>query len=402
MLRSGEFRPQAGALTRRAETTSNAGRHHMSTRSRIVELDGLRTIAITAVLLIHFSPHSDLFDMGWVGVNLFFVISGFLITGILLNRRSDPRPYQKFYWRRIIRIFPPYYAVLAVIAVLAFVNREGFDRTVWMQVLFFLPALRRGISFHLIFQRLMGHTGFDLSRQGFAHASSSQYSNGLGVFWSLAVEELFYLLWAPVVLKGSQRLIIVFAVAPVLLCPILRGLTHTVDWYEGFGFITNFDSLAVGGCVALLLRAKPNVSKWTLLAPMPPLLFCFGWLCLCCGLFSGIEVRSTELFSIFGYSLLALIFGCVVAACVRSEGSSLFAPLRWGPVLYIGTISYTMYLVHSVIYVAVAKVLAGDIIRGLLAAFLTIGAAALSWRYFETPILRLRNWPECSKPPTSL
>jgi peptidoglycan/LPS O-acetylase OafA/YrhL len=366
----------------------------MNARSRILELDGLRTIAITAVLLIHFSPHSDLFDMGWIGVNLFFVISGFLITGILLNLRSHPRPFRKFYWRRVIRIFPPYYAVLAVVAVLVLIHHEGFDRQTWMAAIFFLPSITRGISFHLIYSRLIGRAGFDFSRKAFARADVSRYRNGLGVYWSLAVEELFYLLWAPVMLKGSRRQILVFAITPLILCPILRGLTHTADWFEAFGFITNFDSLAVGGCVALFLRAQPNVSRWTILAPIAPLLFCFGWLCVSCGLFRGTEVRSTELFSIFGYSLLALIFGCVVAACVRWEGSPIFAPLRLGPVLYIGTISYTMYLIHFFLYVAISRLLVGDLLRAVVAASLTVGVAALSWRYFEIPILRLRNWPE--------
>lgn len=366
----------------------------MSTKGRIFELDSLRTIAITAVLLIHFSPHSNVFDMGWVGVDLFFVISGFLITGILLNLRSDPNPYRTFYWRRVIRIFPPYYAVLAVVAVLMFVDHESFDSWTWLRALFFLPAIRVGIPFHLILHRLTGDAAFDMSRQAFVPADLSLYFRGLGVYWSLAVEELFYLLWAPVVLKGSRRLIMVFAIAPLFVCPILRGLAHTVEWSEGLGFITRFDSLAVGGCVALLLRAKPNVSGWTLLSPLPPLLLCLGWLCMRCGMFHGIEVRSTELFSIFGYTVLALIFGCVVAACIRWEGTPVFAPLRLRPILYIGTISYTMYLVHFFVYVGVARVLNGDLLRGVVAASLTVGVAALSWKYFESPILRLRNWPE--------
>jgi peptidoglycan/LPS O-acetylase OafA/YrhL len=284
--------------------------------------------------------------------------------------------------------------VLGAVAVLAIANHEGFERSTWMRVLFFLPAIRKGISFHLIFHRLMGQAAFDMSWQTFVRANFLKYSYGLGVYWSLAVEELFYLLWAPVVLKGSRRLIMAFAIASLFVCPILRGLTHTADGWEAVGFITRFDSLAVGGCVALLLRAKPNVSKWLLLTPVLPLLICFGWLCVHCGLFRGVDVRSTELFSIFGYSVIALIFGCVVAACVRWEGHPAFAPLRLGSVLYIGTISYTMYLVHFFIYVAVSRLLTGDLLRGFVAASLTIGVAALSWKYFESPILRLRNWPE--------
>lgn len=150
--------------------------------------------------------------------------------------------------------------------------------------------------------------------------------------------------------------------------------------------------------MALLLRSRPNISRWTLLAPLPPLFICLAWLCIQSGLFRGVEVRSTELFTILGYSLIALIFGCVVAACVRWEGNPWFAVLRLRPVVYIGTISYTVYLAHFFIYVGVSRLLTGglligDLLRGIVAASLTVGLAALSWKYFETPILRLRNWP---------
>jgi peptidoglycan/LPS O-acetylase OafA/YrhL len=361
-------------------------------KGRIFELDGLRTLAISAVLLLHFTPHSRWFTMGWVGVDLFFVISGFLITGILLELRSDPTPYRKFYWRRILRIFPPYYAVLAIIAVLVFVHREGFDSSSWLQPLFFLPAIRKGISLHLVFQRLLGRAPFDLSSQPFHPADFSLYSLGIGVYWSLAVEELFYLLWAPIVLKTSKKWIGVFAIAPLFLCPALRGLTHTVDWREGVGFIPRFDTLAVGACIALLLKARPAISKWAFLAPILPLSVATIWLSARCGLFRGTEVRSTELFSIFGYSLIALLFGCIVASCVRLEGHSTLSFLRVRPILYIGTISYTMYLVHFETYVGLSHFLGSNLLLGVAATGLTVAIAALSWKYFESPILRYKPY----------
>jgi peptidoglycan/LPS O-acetylase OafA/YrhL len=366
----------------------------MRTRSRILELDGLRTIAIAAVLLLHFSPNNRRFEMGWVGVDLFFVISGFLITGILLGLRSDSTPYRKFYWRRVIRIFPPYYAVLAAVAVLAFVlNHETFHWESWNTPLFFYPALRRGISFHLIFHRLFSHAAFDLSSLPFGLPKISLYLPGLGVYWSLAVEELFYLFWAPIVLKLPRKWVAAFAITPIFICPILRGLTHTPDWPEGIGFVTRFDTLAVGACVALLLRAKPHISKWTFISPIIPLFCATTWLSVHCGLLNHIELRSTELFSICGYTLIAFLFGCVVAACVRMKEHPALMPLRLRPIVYIGTISYTIYLTHFFIYVAVARVLNGDLLRALVAASATVAIAAFSWKYFESPILRLRNWP---------
>lgn len=207
-------------------------------------------------MLLHFSPHTNLFMFGWAGVDLFFVISGFLITGILLDLRSHPAPYRTFYWRRTLRIFPPYYAVLAIIAVLGFViNHEPFERYTWSWCLFFFPGIRSGVYFHLMLHRLLGTAPFDLSSTPFHLQISPEYIAGLGVYWSLAVEELFYLLWAPVVLRGSKRFIAILAITPLFLCPAIRGLTHTVRWRECFGFLARFDTLAIGACLCLLLRA---------------------------------------------------------------------------------------------------------------------------------------------------
>ena len=213
------------------------------------------------------------------------------------------------------------------------------------------------------------------------------------MYWSLAVEELFYLIWAPVVLKGSRKLITTVAIVPLFVCPLLRGLAHTYYEFEYYGFLTRFDALAVGACVALLLTAKLKISKWKLLTPIIPLSACFIALCVHCGVLRGRDINSSELFSIIGYTLTALTFGCVVRACVQFKGDPAFSFLRLKPLVYIGTISYTMYLTHLLIYIAVAKVVSGDLARLVCAALLTIGIAAISWKYFESPILRLRNWP---------
>lgn len=372
----------------------------MRIRLRIVEFDGLRTVAIFGVMLFHFSPRLPC--LGWAGVDLFFVISGFLITGILLDLRSASTPYRKFYWRRVIRIFPPCYTVLAIIAVLAFAEGDIGNKSAWLPVLFFLPAVNRGFSIHLMFNRLTGRTGFDtLTVMTASVPFWSHYIEGILPYWSLAVEELFYLLWAPIILKCSRRTIMVLAIAPLVVCPLIRGLTHTYAFPEYFGLVPRFDSLAVGGCLALLMKARPEISAWKMLAPMPLLLAALVWLSVYCGGLRGVEIRSTEMYSIFGYSLLALLFGNVVAICVRWSSHPMLAPLRFGPIAYLGTISYTMYLVHIVAYVMLSRVLSGELLRTIAAIVFTIGVAAVSWKYFETPILRLKNW-ELVKRQTSM
>jgi peptidoglycan/LPS O-acetylase OafA/YrhL len=242
--------------------------------------------------------------------------------------------------------------------------------------------------------RLTRHARFDFASSPYTAFSASRYIDGLGPYWSLEVEELFYLLWAPVILKCPRRIIMAFAIAPLFICPVLRGLVHTANAYEYGGFLPRFDTLAVGGCLALLLRAKPDLPKWVLPCSVSLALAGLLGLCTHCGLFRGVEVRSTELFSVVGYSLLALLFGCVVGSCVQWEKHAVLAPLRLRPVVYIGTISYTMYLTHVLIFAAALRIFGQGSLPGTVAIALTVGVAALSWKYFETPILRLRNWPE--------
>ena len=86
-----------------------------------------------------------------------------------------------------------------------------------------------------------------------------QFKDCFGIYWSLSVEELFYLVWAPIMLKGSRRAVLFFSLAPMLLCPALRGLAHTTPHIgESMSFVFRFDSLAAGGCVALLFWGLEN------------------------------------------------------------------------------------------------------------------------------------------------
>ena len=145
-------------------------------RARILELDGLRAFAIFSVMLLHFVHATRAFQAGWVGVNPFFVISGFLITSILLNLRSDPTPYKKFYWRRVLRIFPSYYSVLAITAAVIRVHHEKFTWSDWLSPLFFIPAIGRGVSSHLVVGRLMGRIPFDVIQRRFIPVFFTQFS----------------------------------------------------------------------------------------------------------------------------------------------------------------------------------------------------------------------------------
>ena len=384
---------------------------------RIRELDGLRAIAILGVLLAHFThghgAFANLMYLGWSGVDLFFAISGFLITSILIGLREHEAPFKTFYWRRTLRIFPAYYLSLSLILILASVHHERIDFVATLRYWLFLSSARLGLI-RLAFSRLLLHSPVaSLAYSRITAYSILGFKDCLGIYWSLSVEELFYLIWAPVILKGSRKIVLFCSIAPFLLCPLLRALVHTTPHIDEMaGFVFRFDSLAAGGCVALLFWAREKghlkvrlVDRCLILTIVLSSLALL-LLSVSCGVFKGADVRTTMGFSVFGYSLLGVFCASVVGACARWSGNLplISRILRSGVAVYLGTVSYTIYLIHLPVYVFVQLMIhrslghyvivgAGSfsVLSAILSVGCTVALAALSWRYFETPILRLRE-----------
>ncbi len=155
---------------------------------RVPALDGLRGLAILAVVEFHFAegltnasrPESAIYNVfrtGWLGVDLFFVLSGFLITGILSNSKGTPGYFRNFYWRRALRIFPPYYAFLFVFGVLyPLARHRPLDAPWWHWTYLTNVAIAAGLPV-----------------------------NSCSHFWSLAIEEQFYLLWPLLIYMLSRK-----------------------------------------------------------------------------------------------------------------------------------------------------------------------------------------------------
>lgn len=385
---------------------------------RIKELDGLRAVAILGVFVCHFARQfhgSYLLKFGWSGVDLFFGISGFLITSVLIGLRDDETPYKTFYWRRALRIFPPYYVALAILLLLAFIHKEHLSYRESARYGLFLVSAKFGLL-KSTFYRLFSHGYPAFSVQALeGQYYVPEFRNWIAIYWSLSVEELFYVVWAPVILKGSRRTIVTFSIAPLLICPILRGIAHTPAFEECYGFLFRFDSLAAGGCVALLLYAVEHRQlgarlldrglSFVAASSFAGLVF-LAWRC---GVAREVDVRSTLAFSVFGFTLLSVFCASLVGVCVRlsMHQSMLSRALQFGPVVHLGTISYVMYLIHMPVYVClqlvVLKVLGKSnalvldtnnwllLLLGVLTAISTVALAHLSWRYFETPLLRLKD-----------
>jgi peptidoglycan/LPS O-acetylase OafA/YrhL len=348
-------------------------------------LDALRGLAILSVLLLHglyespvpsppahsLAAHiSGLFVFGWLGVFLFFVLSGFLITGILLDSKNRPHYWRNFYIRRVLRIMPIFVLVLLVVKV--------FFHATWLYV--------------AVCMAYMANLAPAM------HLGGYQY----GVLWSLAVEEQFYLGWPCLAKLLTRRHLAYIAVASVVLSPVLRYLSaagivplgdvHSMTWLIS-------DNLAIGALLALLLR-----SSWGEILVVRRIAWCL-FVAGACLLVAGIPLGILHRTNVFGAALQTVPFELMFAALL------LFAlligdrpaVLAWTRTLrFFGFISYGLYLYHELVFTCIDGFLyslgfyrswsAWEWILCFIgkAAF-SVLVAYLSRRYFEEFFLSLKT-----------
>jgi peptidoglycan/LPS O-acetylase OafA/YrhL len=327
---------------------------------RIRSLDGLRAVAILLVLVEH-SLRPPLF---WVGVDIFFVLSGFLITGLLLERKRRPGAYfGPFYLRRALRILPPYVVALAA------------------------AALMYGAAF-LHFWPYFAFFGMNVFawRHGFSLIPLP--------LWSLAIEEQFYFLWPLVVLLVPERWLLRVALAGVALAPVLRAVvTPFTAGYATVYFLTPFraDLLCAGAAVAVLWRRDParleRVSRRFALAAA---VAGFG------------AMAALQLFPMFRlidntpagngvvYSLSVLGSTALLLWTLADRGWWQRL-LTLAPVRYVGRVSYTVYLMHLIFFGLVRRVTARESLVLLAGGAMTLAYATVSWFVLERPLGRLAS-----------
>jgi peptidoglycan/LPS O-acetylase OafA/YrhL len=351
--------------------------------AHMVGIDVLRGLAVLAVVVFHGMAYhapavewgSSIANMiygltawGWLGVNLFFVISGFLITGILDDTLGVQNFYKRFYLRRALRILPAYIAVLLLALATGFVTPNYV--AICLLFLANMPGL-------------------------FLHHGYLFY----GPFWSLAVEEQFYLLWPMMYRKLRRRGMLVASLTLILICPVLRALAfahviHTGDALSKTWMIG--DNLAMGAFLAILLRWPGiTVTKVALL----------GWVQLATGVVGLISLFAVgrmgagdALRNSLGLSCFLLICGSGVVAmlCLFRERT---LPRWLNGVVFLGEISYGLYLVHLLMLQIYDRAFGVGFThdRGLLlmrfvvANGAAVGVAMASRRWFEDPILRLKG-----------
>ena len=350
--------------------------------ARVLELDGLRALAVSGVIAFHYSlgrPWANrLAGLGWVGVDLFFVLSGYLITTILLHSRTRPRYFRTFYARRTLRIFPIYFLLLALYVSAARIAGGPQPAAYWAMHAGFLSST---VEFF---------RSWRVAAPGFVLA-------GVTVLWSLSIEEQFYLLWAPVVRWMRPAGLWLALAAAMGGAPALRWAVHTRYFPEYRFFPARFDSLAWGAALALALHTWPRqrierglrAAGLTAVAALAVL-----------AAFTGLH-RANLAFAGLGYSALAMGFAAVVGWTVTRAGGTSWAArlLRLRPTCWLGRVSYAVYLVHYPMLLLVGRTLGIGPHAGAVAMLgqeaLALGAALLlagaSWRYLESPILHFKD-----------
>jgi len=358
----------------------------MTRWTHLPQLDGLRALAVAAVLVSHFGLGHRLervveaVDWGHLGVRLFFVLSGFLITRLLLERRravqeaeqAAPDALRRFYVRRVLRIFPIFYLTLFVAGVVGY----GAIRTV-------LPWHMAYLS---NFQSVMYAGEWTLRDPTTQH------------FWSLAVEEQFYLFWPALILFLPERRLVAGVIAMVIAATAWRA-----GWFQWGSKMPSghlpacLDTLGTGSLLAMYKDGMGQVRR--LLEPRLRLLLITGILFLA----AVIGAHVTGRFFRPHYVLIdvgeAIVFAFVVGFAADSIPGPIGKFLEAPPVRYLGKISYGVYVVHAFMSPLQAWIFSrlhwasidGSAFQALLRCAMTIGVASLSWFLIEQPLSRLKD-----------
>lgn len=361
---------------------------------RLKALDGLRGIAILQVLFFHWEirdfPHRLLLlpieafiRTGWLGVDLFFVLSGFLITGILCDTRDTAGYFRNFYARRALRILPLYYVFLGLSFVLqplfgGRVPSPGVQASFWLHLANFLMAIK----------------GWGASPLFVAH------------FWSLAVEEQFYLVWPSVVRLVTRRTLLGVCGAFIAVALGLRAVLRLtpLPWYSGMLLTpARLDALALGALVAVLLRSARSAPIVERLAGR--VAWVSGVACVVVFTWRGSWNAEDSVVATLG-TLSFDIFAASIVACAATAAPDLALSrfLSWGWLRTVGRYSYGMYVIHMLVVrvvsdwglsiaelarkhpTGIAHLLNVGVNLGL-----TFGLAVLSYQLFEQRFLRLKT-----------
>lgn len=329
------------SIISQGEPTVSAGRKLSVKKhgglSRIPELDGLRGVAILLVVLFHYistqlpgstHPMGRMLryatSFGWVGVDLFFVLSGFLIGSILIVQKHSPRYFSTFYMRRLVRIVPNYFLLLALFVI------------VWQ-----LPYFANNY-FLTAHNDIPLWSYFAMLHNFYMAARHSLGNDALSITWSIGIEEQFYLLFPLLVYFLHRRWL------PYLLSALIVGAiivrAQFDHWIPKYVLLpARMDGLAIGFLVAflhqegLLAKYKTALNRWLMAVMIVVIAACgyFYW-------------RLGDL-GVVKHTLFSIVFAIMLIFALTRQGSWYAAFLRNKALMWVGTISYSLYLFHYLI-----------------------------------------------------
>lgn len=335
-------------------------------------LDGLRGVAIAAVFLVHL--YAPLFPGGSAGVTLFFVLSGFLITKLALEEadRTGGLSLSQFYIRRLFRIFPPLFVLLAFLLVASFTFMSDVGEPLRREI-----TLAAG-SVGNLWPILYGY----------------EPRGALGHTWSLGIEEQFYLVWpivlclVPMAFRATRRFALWFGGVALFSLLIGRVLVAGILEYPHWLAIPflDFEGLALGCLLAAMLHTD-DAGRWRI----PQWLFA-----LACGLLTFDLLAADSYLARDTYDIrdvvLSLCFTVVLAELVTNPANVLAGPLRSAPMRWLGRLSYSLYLWHAVIFTIISEERlphAPWVLIHVSKVVVSFAVAWLSYRFIERPAIEL-------------
>lgn len=336
---------------------------------RIPQLDSIRGLAVLLVLLHNTDKARTtgfLAQYGWMGVDLFFVLSGLLITGILLDSKADQGYFRNFYARRCLRIWPLYYCALLFMFVV-------------------VPLVRPSEDPQIFAARSMPWWSYLIYLQNFFVPSITRATGLLGVTWSLAVEEQFYAVWPLVVRFLDETQLRRLSIIIICCSPLLRFFLHR----RGFNVYPNtfcrLDGLMAGALLALAFRSK-SFSADRYVRP--------AWITLIVALPLALATAGRVEWAVYSFTALASVSLVYLALCSKQKWLQTIMANRF--LIFSGTISYGIYVLEK-IPSDLAMSLHLDhhpALTLLTTAVATYALALVSWHLLEKRFLRLKRYFE--------